>query len=678
MKKTIIFLYILLAIFVCQPNAMATAYVQTSTSLKGLYPAIAAKGDHELFVYEWQETRLYQHEWKRGSQGWSSKKTTEYDLSSIFSPSTTIVNQWVNDSGRTLLVTELSCDSSVCSPVADTVLQYGDNSGWVVLARNALSCASYSTPHLIKNKNQITYINACDNFFKLSADGLQPIEKLLVEHPDGDELAIFIHQSKISIESTHTGNADIDVPEKIRYCELLMSKENKALSCRGQLKNYTVLFDGKAWLLTVNDLDFEQSMQINNGHVYSLNYSGENVSVLNTAWSASFDIYSKRNVSSRVRQTTNKAWQWQSTPLWTVSPSGFYSVIPLFINSNRIDFLWFDATPINFPPQALRTDFSMYSGIESREPAFLYDEDSLPQELNWSSAQQPNWAVFEKNKNEWIFNPTHKDVSSLVVLGSVSDPNGSSSNVELMFNVVLMPHQLNVYEKNWFELWKIEKPIPFKELISQVKKIPVNEDSETIWEFSVSNRDVSEVSFDVQEKPSFVNISHDGLNLKLTMNASQKEIGEHSLKLTIHDNYQSDDVISIPIFVIENDEPFTILSTPALKTVTNKVYSYTLETTDEETAAKDMHVTIISSPPFLKWDPQTAQLTGMPERKDVGNYPVAIQISDDAGHRVVQQWTLVVEIDPETDVSGGSFGLFMLFFLFLVKYFRFFEKKYLL
>jgi gliding motility-associated-like protein len=101
-------------------------------------------------------------------------------------------------------------------------------------------------------------------------------------------------------------------------------------------------------------------------------------------------------------------------------------------------------------------------------------------------------------------------------------------------------------------------------------------------------------------------------------------------------------------FVIQvqpvNDEP-VITSTPVTSATEDQPYSYLITATDEETLPQDLKFNLIAGPSWLALELKndgTAELKGIPNGNNIGDFPVTVQVQDGNNGNINQSFTIKV------------------------------------
>jgi hypothetical protein len=485
-----------------------------------------------------------------------------------------------------------------------------------------------------------------------------------------------------------TEQVNIQLNDNTQSCQVVAGTETKGVVCLSSntFDYYTMADNEDAVSLDVfseGDIDSERpwSAHSANGHIYLTYYDTVSVEVdagEQTTYShvssnvnaSSGDRYAHHQSDSVLGESVNNSAILTSSQGYASSPDGYIAVTKVFGDDTLLDFVIYDAlTEVGAPYITYAPSVQVGTEQEFSATITYQDESFLSSEVTVSYSTDASWINVDQETNEITLTPTHSDVGESILSVTLANPNEQSST-DLSFEAVLTDYALMVFEPFVLGLLDEEEPVPLTSLIAAVSEVPVIEDEITVFTFSLFNREENEIDFEWGDLPNY--IEWDETNKNLTVTPAQENVGSLSVELKVYDIYEPLDEdgsrvsrdFTLPLDIIEVDEPPVITSTPVTQVDAGEGYSYQLVFEDEETISSSIDVTLAVAPMWLSYDASTQSLVGTPDSSYVGTSQVQLRVQDEGGNVVVHSFSITVK-GNEVGSSGGSMG-FMLFLLGVV------------
>ena len=362
--------------------------------------------------------------------------------------------------------------------------------------------------------------------------------------------------------------------------------------------------------------------------------------------------------------TTPVAHQYELSPLGNMAFGLFET------DTQRWSVSIYQNLATNQPPRWKRSaSATLFSGDTLSLP-LDYDDDTLPvSELSLTSEDLPEWAIMTASsasqKGQLSLSPYHDNAGEFSAKLHLNDPalNDQQQTLPVTLKVIQHPYQIMVFEPTWFAEWELKGPIPLSSLLAQVKKLPFREDQAAQWQFSWQYRGEDEITLNFQDLPSFLH--WDPATRTLSGTPTQADTANDvTATLLTQDQFADIDPetgepkiakTTLPITVSEIDEPPVVISTPPATVMAETAYFYKMEIADEESAATDISVKLVSAPNWMQFNSDTWELSGTPSQHDVGPSLVHIAIQDKVRNTVVHSFTVTVTSNPDSS-GGGAIG----------------------
>lgn len=368
---------------------------------------------------------------------------------------------------------------------------------------------------------------------------------------------------------------------------------------------------------------------------------------------------------------------------YKISNTGSFSVSLVEKSGGKKGLVVFDNLYSNSPPTLLKgLGGVVYSNSPIEQVIYYQDEESVYEDIDFSLSENPEWITFERNEaKHWVMKiaPYHDDIEELSVDLELKDGDGNESEYPIEVKSLQTPLQLMIYEKSFFEGNEDKSPIPISAFIDALNQVPIIEDETYTFELSLLGRKDDEVSVSFNDLPEFAAWNAD--TKQLVVRASQLDVGDKAVNITLVDSYSnSPTTISLPLNVIEVDEPPVFISTPITNAVVGGDYNYPLSVSDEETGIEELDVNLITNPEWMSLNVVQGNfyLQGIPTKSSSDSSLVQISMKDSAGHLVLQTFEVkydVVDDEVEDKRESGAVSLFLFVLALVVSVFRVRENE---
>jgi len=354
-----------------------------------------------------------------------------------------------------------------------------------------------------------------------------------------------------------------------------------------------------------------------------------------------------------------------------LSTTGDFSA-SLVINSDAtLSLSVFDNLNLDSPARLVSPiGGSLLTNQEFEQKILFEDEETLYRNIDLSFKEAPSWFDFYKGEDGlWyaIANPYHDQLTSFDSYLNLIDSNGGNSEFDFAYTPTLTPLVLLVKEDELFESLGIDEPVPYDSLLGALEIVSILEDEVYSFKFSYTGRLNEEVSIDFFELPTYA--SWDEENLTLNILAGQEDVkSDEVINFILKDSFAENPIsITLPIEIVEKEEPPFFTSEPVTKAMVGERYLYELFISDEETATKDLSVNLLTSPDWLIMSriEDRILLQGIPDKGNEGVL-VQVSVSDDFGFFVLQTFTINVDTEDEENEDSGAFYFWELLLLLIV------------
>tara|TARA_B100000609_G_scaffold199399_1_gene202665 strand:- start:12093 stop:16493 length:4401 start_codon:yes stop_codon:yes gene_type:complete len=187
--------------------------------------------------------------------------------------------------------------------------------------------------------------------------------------------------------------------------------------------------------------------------------------------------------------------------------------------------------------------------------------------------------------------------------------------------------------------------------------ITVEEDKQNKYQVKASDPDGDKLTYSMTGLPATASIDPNTGEIKWT--PEQKDVGDHTAKITVTDARGGKTTITVKLTVKNtNDEP-VISGTPSKEAEEDKQYTYKPTVTDEDPGDQGKHTwKLKKGPTGAKVDPKTGVVTWTPGDKDVtnGSADFEIEVCDTGTPKKcsTQKWTVnnIKNVNDKPTISG--------------------------
>ena len=273
---------------------------------------------------------------------------------------------------------------------------------------------------------------------------------------------------------------------------------------------------------------------------------------------------------------------------------------------------------VSTPPTTAAEDVELVYTVRS------VDEDG--HEVSYSLQSGPEgMSVDAGGLVRWT--PAQTDIGTVAVVILLTDSGGATNT-----------HAFNLQVTN-----TNDAPV-----LAPLVDVEAAEDLPFALALSASDVDPGSTTFTytLLESPTGLQISGD----VLSWTPAQADVGEHLVTVQVSDGEGGLDSGSFTITVTEVDDPPTITSAPPTTALEDQAYTYTVVGVDEE--GQPLTFSLLTAPQGMSIDAEGV-IRWTPVLADIGEHPIAVQISDPGDLTAVQSFTVqVTQVnDPPLVVS---------------------------
>jgi protocatechuate 3,4-dioxygenase beta subunit len=183
-------------------------------------------------------------------------------------------------------------------------------------------------------------------------------------------------------------------------------------------------------------------------------------------------------------------------------------------------------------------------------------------------------------------------------------------------------------------------------LFTSEPAIRAREDADYIYNITASDIDTDDsLTITAPTLPLWLSLVHqDDGTAVLSGTPENEAVGEHPVILQVSDNAGADHVQSFTITVENVNDAPTFTSQAVTEAKEDELYHYSIATEDPD-AGDTRTLTGSILPAWLRLtDAQdgTAILSGTPKNSDVGDHPIRLEVTDAAGEKAIQTFTVTV------------------------------------